>query len=134
MIDSRGTSSRVGDDDIACRFIYSRQHLRSDGTAKGAAFLPRRNEGLSVTIHGLLPELGLWAIGREIAVVTGRNLHGRGDLRAGVVRAERLEIERAPTPTNPDHAEIVAWPEDLAVRQMVAQLLANSADVRLPQS
>jgi hypothetical protein len=124
-----GAHARIGNDDIASRFVYSGRFLRSDGTVRLGAFMPRGNEGLSVTMGGNLSEARLWEIGRKTGAESGRKLHGRADVSAGRVRVGHLEIERAPTASNPNHAEIVGWPANIAERQMAAQKLAASADV-----
>jgi hypothetical protein len=117
----------VPNSELAARFVFSKSYMRSDGTVKAAAFLPRGDDGLSVTLRGRLSETELWDIGRDVGVETGRGLRGRADVRVGVVRKERLEIERAPTASNPEHAEIVGWPANIAARQRAAQQLANEA-------
>lgn len=119
-------SSPIAPDEKLARFILSKSCIRNDNTVKQDAFLPFPHRGLSVTRHKNLSEQELWRIGQDIADMRPATLYGRADLNAAKVRSP-LEIKLEPLEGNPNHANIVGWPEDKPAQKMIAMELAKDS-------
>jgi hypothetical protein len=97
MIDPASVPEVTSDENLA-RFVLQRSHIRkSNDTIKPDAFIPHPHRELSVPRHLLATEDELWSVGRAVAAVTGKTLHGRGDIRAGVCLAQQLMVNARPT-------------------------------------
>jgi hypothetical protein len=124
--------------ELLARFVTSSRWYRSgDQTVKPDAFIPYPFPDLSVTRHEGITDAQLWEIGQRIveAVPQRPNLHGRADVTAGDVRITNLEVEPSPVPTNPNHADIIGWPNDKPSQKARAQQLAAMARLTLkPQA
>jgi hypothetical protein len=114
------------------RFIFQRKHLRADMTPKPNAFLPDRDEELSMTRHLRLRENEIWKIGRAAGAVSNRTLRARADLVAAVFFEQKLRVVAAPKPDNPNHANAIDWPLDKPLRKAIAQEIAAAAGKALP--
>lgn len=127
MIDS------VASSELLARYITASKWFRKqDQTVKQDAFIPPDEPlELSVTRHLNLTENDIWSIGRGIirGIVssTSRTLHGRADVEAGHVTAQKLSVVSQPAPDNPNHANIVGWSLDKDVRKMRALEIARAA-------
>ena len=115
------------------RFIFQRNQLHAAQNAVGhRAFLPPRDNKLSVFGTNRLSEKSTWAIGRRIASVRKQNLHARADLAGDELAKHRLEAIRDEPPRR--HRNIVGWPahnqkDDI---KLIAMELAAAAKLRLP--
>jgi hypothetical protein len=123
------------------RYIVFSRWIRNDETLRPDAFEPQsyvgRSPDLSVTRIEGLTENQLWAIGR--AVASSRrpeapgSLQGYAAIQANAVRRVRLEVTPDPVQNNPNHANIIGWPLELAAQKSLAQELASMAHfVRKP--
>ena len=118
----------VGDNETLARYVLQRSHIRSsDRTVKPDAFMPRPDLQLSAMRHRDATEEELWRVGEEIADKRSRTLYGRGDF--GVVDCvdQKLAVSAAPVPGNPNHANVVKWPDDKDAQKSIAQELAAHA-------
>lgn len=119
------------------RYVFSRSHIRADGTTKPNAFLPPEDLELSVTRHAKLSVGEIWARGRAVGVASNRNLIGRADIVAqDVRRVPGMNAVHFPLPENPEHAHIVGWPprEPKEKQLHIAQLLARASNYHVAPS
>ena len=65
-------------------------------------------------------------VGASCAAI-GKTLYGRGDVTASVCIAQNLTVSAAPTPDNPNHADVSAWPADKPAQKIVALQIAAAA-------
>lgn len=127
-----GLSEEVGDDEDLARFLTSSSHFNAS-MAKPSAFLPSpRSNETSVFRHGSEPREVLWQLGA--AHVVHRNLHAAAIVKAGHVRAARLEVVAQEPPAL--HANITGWPSPTpdpemgkAEQKERAALIAQFAEV-----
>lgn len=117
----------ITDDEIIARFIVSKRWIRGDNSVKPEALMPHPYPDLSVTRHIGLCESQLWMIGQDVAAVTGRTLHGRADSQVSVARNQDLKVTSAPTPQNPNHANITGWPVGKPEQKIKALEIANNS-------
>lgn len=128
MIDPRHVPD-VEPDETLARFILSSRHIRSsDDTIKPDAFIPHPSNELSVTRHRDATDDEVWNVGRAVAEVQQRTLHGRGDVVAAAFLERGLALQAAPVigharlPDNPNHANVTGWPKDDKGRQRLLAL------------
>lgn len=121
--------SAVADEEGLARFILFSNWIRnSDKTVKPDAFIPYPYPDLSVTRHIDLSEEALWNVGQHVADARSAKLYGRADIYAFTARRQRLGIDPAPVPNNPNHANVYGWPADKPAQKIIAlQLAADSA-------
>lgn len=126
-----GLDESISDGEDLARFLTPSGQYNAR-MAKPAAFLPNpEDRETSVFRYGDEPRDGLWAIGHE-HVARERTLHGAAVIRAGSVRATKLDIVPAEPP--PRHAAIIGWPWidsdpelQKAKQKELAALLASAA-------
>lgn len=112
-------------DEILARFILQSSHIRKgDNTVKPEAFVPHPYEDLSVTRHRSLSQTEIWTVGENVAHLTGKNLHGRADNQASSYLDQALQVLPDPTPSNPNHANVVGWPQEKAMQKIIALEIA----------
>jgi len=117
----------IAPDELLARYITSSRWFRKqDQTVTQNAFIPPNSE-LSVTRHLQLTEEDIWKIGRKIVEDTPRSLHGRADVETSHVIAQRLNVVPQPVDGNPNHANIINWPQDKDARKMCALGIARVA-------
>ncbi len=121
----------ISADETLSRFILSSGHFsKVTKRVKAEAFMPNRDGEVSVFRVSDLDEPEICAIGDAVAKVVARNLHGRAELKARVVRHNDLDVVSAEPPVR--HANIVGWPEkDKARQKIIALQLATSATLLL---
>ena len=120
----------VGADEQLARFILFSKWFRSDATVRPEAFMPHPYVDLSVTRHQALSEHEIWVIGQGVANVRETTLYGRADIRASDVLRQSLNVESAPIQNNPNHANIIGWPEQKPAQKVIALQLAAAAKYR----
>lgn len=102
-----GLPEHVADDEDIARFLTSSGHYNSSAV-KPAAFMPNPQNGeTSVFRHGAAPLDALKKIA-QAEVGAERHIHGAAIVKAGVVRAAKLEVRAKEPP--PRHADIIDWP------------------------
>ena len=118
------------DHELLARFILRKDYVRFDKTVKPNAFIPPKNLQLSVTRHLSLTVELIWRAGEEVAAIQNLPLHGRADIECSHVTKLGLIARASPLPTNSNHADIIAWPDDKPAQKLLAQeLAANSTYV-----
>lgn len=117
----------VNEHELLARFILFSKWFRSDLTVKPEAFMPHPHVDLSVTRHQSLTENEIWAIGHNVANVRKLRFYGRADIRASDVLRQSLKVKSAPVLNNPNHANILGWPEQKPAQKIIALQLAASA-------
>ena len=124
-----GGSSPIEAHEMLARFIlFGGWFRKSNQTAKPDAFMPPPNLRLSVTRHLGLPEAEIWTIGEDVTRTRpAATLYGRADIETAQVRDVSLAVQPSPAPGNPNHADIVDWPNDKPSQKSVAQELAARA-------
>ena len=116
----------VAPDELLARYItFSKWFRSSDQTIKPDAFIPPDSK-LSVARHLNLREEEIWTIGRKIAKSIRRTLYGRADVETRHVIAQGLDVDPAPVPDNPNHANIVNWPTEKNARKLCAIEIAQA--------
>ena len=111
---------------ILSRFLLHRNYIRADLTIRPDPFIPHPYPRLSVTRHDDLRESDLWARGRHIAGMAGKNLYGRADLNPLRI-PQMLSLESTPTLENPQHVDIIGWPQDKPSQKLLAIEIARIA-------
>lgn len=102
-----GLPEIVADEEDLARFLTSSGHFNSK-MVKPSAFMPEiEDRETSVFRHNGEPPEEIWAIGEEHAA-QGRTIHGAAFIKAGNVRAIRLEVFPDEPPSM--HAVIRNWP------------------------
>lgn len=124
---------KVEDHERISRFLFTKRHYSTQkNLVKPEAFVPHPHIELSVSCTHDLNEEDVWALGTTamLARSDNRNLHGRGDLLAGHVYAQKLTLDRDDDP--PKHANILGWPEEGGDAQLMkATELASQATLLL---
>jgi hypothetical protein len=116
--------SEVSDDESLARYVFSKSHVRQDRTIRRAAFIPNPHDELSVTRRkGLEPD-EVMRKGMSVAAERGKTLQGCANVTAKVVSTQGLNTIPAPVDANPNHANIVGWPENYDERKPLAEALA----------
>lgn len=124
MTTSESQISVLSEETLA-RFILQSSHIRrGDNTVRPEAFIPHPYEDLSVTPHLGLSQTDIWTVGEDVAHQTGKNLHGRADNQAGSYLDQALQVLPDPTPSNPNHANVVGWPPEKAMQKIIALEIA----------
>jgi hypothetical protein len=122
-------------DEWLARFIHYQRYIRQDGTVRADAFIPHPYRDLSVTRHLQLSERELWGIGRDVARQINKTLHGRVDAQVFVFQKQQLRVVADPVlPSNPNHANVIGWPEEKPAQKIVAQQIAAEASKVLTPS
>lgn len=108
------------------RFLLQRNHIRADLTIRPDPFIPHPYPRLSVTKLNGMTETDIWSRGRHIAELAGKNLHGRADINPAYI-PQSLSMEATPTPENPQHVDIIGWPQDKPSQKLLAIEIARIA-------
>ncbi len=126
-------SSFISDSEKLIRFIFSPYHIRNDESVKWQAFKPRNGE-TSVTIKNNLSDKNLHSIGQKIESFRKKkdkiSLFGEARIFAKTVYKNKLNILSAPSKNNPNHANIIDWPNDKDEYMMVCKELIIDAHYR----
>jgi hypothetical protein len=118
----------VATDEMLARYVLHSSHVRrSNQTVKQDAFVPHPYPNLSVTRHLSATESELWTVGENVAVACGKTLYGRGDVSTTVCLTQKLTVKASPTPDNPNHADVSAWPADKPAQKIIALEIAAVA-------
>lgn len=90
------------------RFVYNRDHIRSDGSVKKGAFMEKRPpHNTSVDMHEVFAEDVHWDAGKRINPT--RPLVGAADVQSADVVALGFDVKPLAVPQNAHHAEICGW-------------------------
>lgn len=128
MLDPVRGIPEVAHEELLARYVLHSSHIRRhDQTIKPDAFIPHPHGELSVTRHVTATEEELWGVGEAVAQRRNRTLYGRADLRAANCADQRLRVQAALLPDNPNHANIVGWPAEKSEQKAIALQLAANA-------
>lgn len=128
FLSDKESITTISDKESLARFVFESNRIRKDKTVKPDAFMPNINLETSVTIKSDLSDLRLWEIGQIIATNMNKPLYGHADIIAADVRKNSvLDIVPKPETDNPNHANIIGWPEDKDKKKILAQELAAVA-------
>ncbi len=116
--------SPVDNHELLARFVFHSRYIRSNGTVKQEAFIPK-NRKLSIIRHIGLNESELWEIGKDMVSIRPETLYGRADFFAREVRKNSLQIEPTASPIN--HANITGWPHEKEEQKAIALELAENS-------
>jgi hypothetical protein len=124
----------VDNEEWLARFATQSSLFRpGDKTVKQDLFMPNANGKVSVMRHREVSEEEIWAVGRTVAsAIGGRTLYGRSDVRAADCRNLALSVRETPNADNPNHADIMDWPDNKADQKAIAQKLAAAASKLIP--
>ena len=126
MLDPAAVSAVAADETLA-RFILRFSHVRHDRTVKPDAFVPHPLVELSVTRHREATAAELWNEGMRVASLRDLRLYGRADVQASNITAEQLTIVPKPIPRNPNHADVIGWPDEKPQQKMKALEIARKS-------
>lgn len=128
MIDPANVPAVAADETLARFATQSSQYRPSDGSVKQDLFMPHPRRELSVMRHRNATIEDIWAVGRSVARAMDRSLHGRSDISASACSVDGLAIVASPIlPDNPNHADVIGWPESKEDKKAIAQKLAAAA-------
>lgn len=126
--------SHVLDKETVARFVFSPEHIRSDGSIRWQVFSPAP-DGTSVTREAFVAKKKLISLGFKIGNARKKiqQLHRIAELLTKDVRQiafdvkhhPRLDVSPAPSKFNPNHANIVNWSIDKDERMMICKELLN---------
>jgi hypothetical protein len=112
-------------EEVLARYLYSKNHFRSDNTVKHHAFMPPVDKRLSIfRTYGLVEE-EIWALG---ATLRAEALVARADTTVLNVKDAGLTVEPDEPPER--HACIVGWPPDQSAILEKALRLSQKAVLR----
>jgi hypothetical protein len=119
----------VADNELLARFILQSNETRNDGTVKPKLFLPYSRVELSVNRHREATSDETWQVGRDVAAARGKTLYGISNIRASNCRIEPLNVAANPIlPSNPNHADIVGYPQKKEDQMSLATKLAAATE------
>jgi hypothetical protein len=117
-------------DPLARFLLESGRYTRRPPRVKKQAFMPSPQGDLSVfDVRGLSDDETA-SIGREwVAQSQGPEVHGWATVLAETVEVQRLSVNLDNSP--PRHANIVGWPVNKEDQKLIAQALADAAQLVL---
>lgn len=139
MIDPESVPT-VALDEIVARFVLASKASRlvfEDGKAKPQLFYPYKHVELSVNRHLECTEEEIWQFGRGVAEHQKKTLQGRFDIRVSDCTVDSLSVKATPipppndVPMNPNHADIVGFPETKPDQKVLGLKLADKAGKRI---
>jgi hypothetical protein len=126
MIDAANVP-KVATSERLARYVLQSSHIRGNQTVKQDAFVPHPHRDLSVTRHLNAADGEIWAIGEAVATQRQKTLYGRADVTVAACLSQKLDVVADPLPTNPNHANITAWPVEKSRQKIVALEIAAAA-------
>ncbi|MCR4290926.1 MAG: hypothetical protein NUV86_11775 [Candidatus Scalindua sp.] len=109
------------------RFILKEKYIRANNTVRHAAFMPNKNDEVSVFRISGITDNEVWGIGdREVATEQGKPIFGRADIIASIVISKDLKV--IPTELPERHADIAGWPEERSEQKQIALGLAAESE------
>lgn len=127
MFDPNGIPP-VADDELLARFIVNSNEKRPDGTVHAKLFSPWKLVELSVNRHRDATMKETWEIASQVAKERGKTLYGLANIRARACRISPLNVKEKPLPGNPNHADIVGFPNAKEEQMSLAVKLAAAVE------
>lgn len=129
----------IEQDEMLARFILEKKLIYDkDKSAKPRLFYPYKHVELSVNRHCDCTEEEIWDFGFGVADFRKKRLRGRCDITVGDCTFDSLSVVAKPikdhpkgVPDNPNHADIVGYPENKEDQMSLAQKLAAKASKRM---
>ena len=114
-------------EEVIIRFVYDKRDVRSDGTIRYQAFLPRLDNNnihsVSVFRKDDRDDNGWWSLGDSLrAESDGKKVIARGEVLASGVTALGLTLN--PDDEPPGHVNIESWPVEKQDQILRAQKLS----------
>jgi len=129
-------------DETVARYVLASKVSRlvfEDGGAKPQLFYPYKHVDLSVNRHLDCTQEEVWRFGNGVAEHQGKTLQGRFDISVndctiGSLKVEASQIKDHPSgvPDNPNHADVIGFPETKADQKVLGLNLAEKAGKRIP--
>ena len=109
------------------RYITSKKHFsKQNNYVKSAAFMPIRNQKLSVFCIDELVEEEIWEIGyNNISIPTSKEIYARANIEAEDILTTILEIDNNNTPLR--HTDIIGWPSEKEDQKGIALELSRKS-------
>jgi len=109
------------------RYITSKKHFsKQNNYVKSAAFMPNRNQKLSVFCIDELVEEEIWEIGyNNISIPTSKEIYARANIEAEDILTTILEIDNNNTPLR--HVDIIGWPSEKEDQKGIALELSRKS-------
>jgi hypothetical protein len=124
-------SKIIEDSEKLSRFIlFSRWYRKESKNVNPEAFMPYKLE-LSVTRTKDLSDHGLMEIEKIIAKNRSATLYGNAIIKAVEVSTINLDAIPAPVEENPNHANVIGWPNEKSSQKMLAIEFASKAELHL---
>ena len=120
--------TKIKDNEKLARFLVFKRWVRSDKTVKPEAFIPHPYPNLSVTRHIGLSDSNIWEIGNDVANRRSLPLLGRADFQVTIIKKQKLSITPDPSTENPNHANIIGWPEEKPAQKIKALEIAKDTN------
>lgn len=125
-------------DEVVARYVLEKKLIfDKDKTAKPRLFYPYKHVELSVNRHRDCADSEIWNFGFGVAAFRGKSLHGRCDIAVADCTFDSLSVVAKPikdhpkgVPDNPNHADIVGYPDNKEDQMSLAQKLAAKASKR----
>ncbi len=125
----------VEQDEMLARFVLEKKLIYyEDKSAKPRLFYPYKYVELSVNRHRDCIESEVWEFGFGVAKFRNKQLHGRCDITVADCTFDSLSVIAKPikndpkgVPDNPNHSNIVGYPDNKEDQMSLAQKLAARA-------
>jgi len=125
--------------EIVARYILEKRLIfDKDKSAKPRLFYPYKHVELSVNRHRDCTDEEIWEFGFGVAAFRRKTLHGRCDITVAECTFDSLSVVAKPirnhpkaVPDNPNHADIVGYPDNKEDQMSLAQKLAARASQRI---
>lgn len=126
-------------DEVVARYVLDKKLIfAKEKTAKPRLFYPYKHIALSVNRHRDCSNQEIWGFGFGVADFRGKTLHSRCDITVSDCTFDSLSVISKPirnhpdgVPDNPNHADIVGYPDNREDQMSLAQKLASKARKRI---
>lgn len=119
----------VADNELLARFVLNSNEKRDDGNVNHKLFMPYKLTDLSVNRHREASAEETWQIGFNIASQRNKTLYGLANIRASNCCSGTLKVIPDPIlPSNPNHANVVGFPQSKEDQMALAKVLAASIE------
>ncbi|HEV7280230.1 MAG TPA: hypothetical protein VGN57_08460 [Pirellulaceae bacterium] len=117
----------VDDDEVVCRFAFSRSEVSENRVHWSAFKIRERDKGFSVMRQREADEADLIREGQKVGDLRNKSLIGWADLLAANILALDLELHPRLEHDNPNHADVLGYPDKKESRDKLAMKLADTA-------
>lgn len=121
----------VSSNETVARFVLQNSQVRADGSVKPDVFIPPGHRRYSVNRLLQATEEETWTCGKAVASSQNKPLVGRVDFGVERVLKQHLTIDPAPIEGNPNHANVLGWP-DKPLQKALATVLSTGIFITRP--